>query len=123
MGFPADADDGRPARRTVVAQDLEGRILLIIAPRGYLSLHELAFFLSESDLDLDVALNLDGGFSTGLWLRADAQSVGPIEADVDRASVDVDHASADNATPVAHRASADSLVPVPSVISVYHRRP
>jgi len=42
IGFPADADDGRPARRTVVAQDLEGRILFIVAPRGYLSLHELA---------------------------------------------------------------------------------
>jgi hypothetical protein len=92
MGFPADADDGRPARRTVVAQDLEGRILIIVAPRGYLSLHELARFLAESDLELDVALNLDGGFSTGLWLRAGERSV-----------------------------EVDSLVPVPSVISVDSR--
>jgi len=75
MGFPADADDGRPARRTVVAQDRQGRILFIVAPRGYLSLHELACFLAESDLDLDVALNLDGGFSTGLWLRVGERSV------------------------------------------------
>jgi hypothetical protein len=92
MGFPADADDGRPARRTVVAQDLQGRILIIVAPRGYLSLHELARFLAESDLELDVALNLDGGFSTGLWLRAGERSV-----------------------------EVDSLVPVPSVISVDSR--
>lgn len=92
MGFPADADDGRPARRTVVAQDLEGRILIIVAPRGYLSLHELARFLAESDLELDVALNLDGGFSTGLWLQAGERSV-----------------------------EVDSLVPVPSVISVDSR--
>jgi hypothetical protein len=92
MGFPADADDGRPARRTVVAQDVQGRILIIVAPRGYLSLHELARFLAGSDLDLDVALNLDGGFSTGLWLRAGERSV-----------------------------EVDSLVPVPSVISVDYR--
>ena len=89
MGFPADADDGRPARRTVVAQDYQGRILIIVAPRGYLSLHELARFLAESDLDLDVALNLDGGYSTGLWLQADGLIV-----------------------------NIDSLVPVPSVVSV-----
>ncbi|RLC56527.1 MAG: phosphodiester glycosidase family protein, partial [Chloroflexota bacterium] len=88
IGFPADADDGRPARRTVVARDLEGRILFIVAPRGYLSLHELACFLAGSDLNLDVALNLDGGFSTGLWLKTDEMSV-----------------------------EIDSLVPVPSVIS------
>ena len=92
MGFPADADDGHPARRTVVAQDRQGRILTIVAPRGYLSLHELARFLAESDLDLDVALNLDGGFSTGLWLNGD------------------------EVTP-----EVDSLTPVPSVISVEYR--
>lgn len=90
MGFPANADDGRPSRRTVVAQDRQGHILFIVAPRGYLSLHELARFLAGSDLDLDVALNLDGGFSTGLWLRAHEI---PMEI--------------------------NSLVPVPSVISVY----
>ncbi len=92
MGFPADADDGRPSRRTVVAQDYQGRILLIVAPRGYLSLHEMARFLAESDLDLDVALNLDGGYSTGMWLKAGERSV-----------------------------EINSLVPVPSVISVVQR--
>ena len=92
MGFPEDADDGSPARRSVVAQDRQGRILFVVAPRGYLSLHELARFLTESDLDLDVALNLDGGASTGLWLRADGFS-----------------------------AEIDSHTPVPSVISVEWR--
>ncbi|MCP4537605.1 MAG: phosphodiester glycosidase family protein [Chloroflexi bacterium] len=92
MGFPADADDGRPSRRTVVAQDNQGRILLMVAPRGYLSLHETARFLAKSDLDLDVALNLDGGYSTGLWLQADERLV-----------------------------DIKSLVPVPSVISVVYR--
>jgi len=68
MGFPADADDGRPARRTVVALDFDGRILMMIAPRGFFSLHELAVWLVESDLDVDIALNLDGGPSSGLWI-------------------------------------------------------
>ena len=92
IGFPADAGDGRPARRTVVAQDRQGRILIVVAPRGYLTLHELARFLAASDLDLDVALNLDGGYSTGLWLRGSEESI-----------------------------TIDSLTPVPSVISVAYR--
>jgi len=89
MGFPADADDGRPARRTVVAQDRTGRILFLVAPRGYLSLHELARFLADSDLDIDVALNLDGGYSSGLWMPANGEGV-----------------------------EIDTLVPIPSVIVV-----
>jgi len=75
MGFPADADEGTPRRRTVVAQDYRGRILIVVAPRGYLSLHETACFLADSDLGIDVALNLDGGLSTGLWLAAGEGSV------------------------------------------------
>jgi exopolysaccharide biosynthesis protein len=76
MGFPADADEGTSARRTVVAQDFDGRILFVVAPRGTLSLHEMAVFLAESDLGIDAALNLDGGPSTGLWLRSDENPVG-----------------------------------------------
>jgi exopolysaccharide biosynthesis protein len=92
MGFPAEAGDGTPARRTVVAQDGDGKVLFIVAPRGTLGLHELAVFLAESDLEIDVALNLDGGGSTGLWLAAgDA------------------------------RVEIDSYTPVPSVISVRRR--
>jgi len=92
MGFPPDAEEGPPARRTVVAQDRQGRILFIIAPRGYFSLLQLARFLADSDLDLDVALNLDGGRSTGLWLETNERPV-----------------------------RIDSIVPVPSVISAdYH---
>lgn len=89
MGFAADADDGMRARRTVVAQDLAGRILFVVAPRGTLSLHELASFLADSDLEIDVALNLDGGGSTGLWLVAGQTAM-----------------------------AIDSYTPVPSVIAV-----
>jgi uncharacterized protein YigE (DUF2233 family) len=82
MGFPADADDGRPARRTVVAQDRDGRILLMVAPRGFFSLHVLATWLVESDPDVDIALNLDGGTSSGLWMpqvvQIDSQVAVPV---------------------------------------------
>jgi uncharacterized protein YigE (DUF2233 family) len=89
MGFPADADDGALSRRTIVAQDHAGRILFVIAPRGTLSLHEAAVFLADSDLQIDVALNLDGGGSTGLWMEAEESSI-----------------------------QINSLTPVPSVITV-----
>jgi hypothetical protein len=92
VGFPAEADDGTPARRTVVAQDGDGNVLFIVAPRGILGLHELAVFLVESDLGIDVALNLDGGGSTGMWL---------VGGDA--------------------RVEIDSFTPVPSVISVRRR--
>jgi hypothetical protein len=92
MGFPADADEGMPARRTVVAQDRDGNILLITAPRGHLSLHEVAIFLTQSELAVDVALNLDGGGSTGIWLVA-----GDVRVDI------------------------DSFTPVPSVIVIERR--
>ena len=68
MGFPADADDGRTARRTVVAQDGEGNILFLVASKGYFNLHELAVWLSSSDMGIDTALNLDGGPSSGIWM-------------------------------------------------------
>lgn len=75
LGFPPDADDGRTARRTVVAQDRRGRVLFIVAQDGFFSLHALARWLLESDLDLDVALNLDGGQSTGLYFRTEQTPV------------------------------------------------
>jgi Phosphodiester glycosidase len=68
MGFPAEFEDNVKARRTVIAQDRDGRILFIVAPRGHFTLHQLSLYLTESDLDLDIALNLDGGPSTGIWV-------------------------------------------------------
>lgn len=61
-------EDGQANRRTVVGQDSDGRILFILAPWGSFTLHQLSVWLAESDLNLDVALNLDGGTSTGLHL-------------------------------------------------------
>ena len=75
MGFPPGADQDQRSRRTVVAQDTAGRIVLLISPEFRFSLHELAVWLSESDLELDIAMNLDGGTSTGLWLRGHEDNV------------------------------------------------
>ena len=72
-GFPNE--DGITARRAVVAQDRNGRILFILAPFGSFTLHEMSVFLVDSDLDIEVALNLDGGTSTGLVLAEPAESV------------------------------------------------
>lgn len=75
MGF-AD-EDGLPARRTAIARDTEGRILFLLAYTGSLTLQEFSRYLVESDLDLDVALNLDGGASTGLLLADPVEGVAP----------------------------------------------
>lgn len=60
--------DNDQARRTVVAQDTDGRILFLIAAWGSFTLPDLSQWLADADLNLDVALNLDGGTSTGFWL-------------------------------------------------------
>ena len=75
MGFPADADQGQRSRRTVVAQDTTGRIILLVSPEFHFSLHELAVWLTRSDLELDIAMNLDGGTSTGHWISGHPDNV------------------------------------------------
>lgn len=65
-GYPED--DGRPNRRTVIGMDGNGRIVIIVTPWGYFTLYSLSQYLLQSDLDLDIALNLDGGTSSGLFL-------------------------------------------------------
>ena len=76
-------DDGRRARRSVVALDCAGRLLLLVSPTSDFTLPDLAKWLSQSDLDVDRALNLDGGSSTGLFLNDGAlqeaiDSFGPL---------------------------------------------
>lgn len=83
-GEPAPIeDDGRRARRSVVALDRAGRLLLLVSPTSDFTLRGLADWLSQSDLDVDRALNLDGGSSTGLYLNDGAlqeaiDSFGPL---------------------------------------------
>jgi len=60
-------------RRSVVAVDKSGHLLLIASPGQAFSLDELADLLASSDLSIQTALNLDGGASTGLYAGANAK--------------------------------------------------
>lgn len=70
--FDADASN---SRRSVVAMDKQGRLLFIISPNPEFSLDELADQLVSSDLSINLALNLDGGTSTGLYVNSGSQHV------------------------------------------------
>ena len=70
LGFGAERENHVSARRTVIGQDKAGRILLMVAPQGYFTLHQLSVYLTDSDLNLDIALNLDGGGSTGILVAS-----------------------------------------------------
>lgn len=63
------------SRRSVVAIDTQGRLLLIASPNQAFSLDELADLLASSDLSIKTALNLDGGASTGLYVHSGSQQV------------------------------------------------
>lgn len=68
-----DGDSAQRARRSVIAQDRAGRVVLLVADRSQFTLAGLSRYLLESDLELDIALNLDGGPSSGLLLREPAE--------------------------------------------------
>ncbi len=63
---PEIPNDARTARRTVVAADRSGNLLFIVTPTGSFTLHGMAVWLANSDLDIDTALNFDGGSSSGI---------------------------------------------------------
>ena len=65
-------DDGRTAPRTVVGVDRQRRVVFLISPRLTFSVASLAGWLVQSDLDLESALNLDGGTSSGLLVRTES---------------------------------------------------
>jgi len=77
LGFGAERENYVAARRTVIAQDRRGRILFIVAPQGYFTLHQLSLYLTKSDLNLDIAVNLDGGGSTGILVAEPWEVIPP----------------------------------------------
>jgi uncharacterized protein YigE (DUF2233 family) len=85
-------DNGRRSLRTAVGQDRTGRIIFVVSPGLTFTLTEFGQWLAASDLDLQAALNLDGGTSSGLVLRSGPRNLG-----------------------------VDSWVPVPDVIVVESR--
>jgi exopolysaccharide biosynthesis protein len=80
LGFGAERESHAAARRTVIAQDRYGRILFIVAPQGYFTLHQLSLYLTESNLNLDIAINLDGGGSTGILVANPWEVIPPTRA-------------------------------------------
>jgi len=76
-------DDGRRNRRSFVALDKSGRLLLGVSRYASLTLTDLAAALAvQPALAVDAALNLDGGASSGLAIRppADALAIDSFEA-------------------------------------------
>jgi uncharacterized protein YigE (DUF2233 family) len=69
-------DNGRRSLRTAVGQDRSGRIIFVVSPGPTFTLTEFGQWLAASDLDLNVALNLDGGTSSGLVLRSGQRNLG-----------------------------------------------
>lgn len=71
-GDPAYGDwtDSQRSRRTIIAEDSSGRILIMVAPWLGLSLSDLSEYLTQAGLNILRALNLDGGRSTMLSLPA-----------------------------------------------------
>ncbi|CAG0937268.1 hypothetical protein TFLX_06189 [Thermoflexales bacterium] len=63
---PEIPNDARTARRTVVAVDRSGNLLFISTQTSSFTLHGMGVWLANSDLDIDTALNFDGGSSSGI---------------------------------------------------------
>ncbi len=70
--FQADAAQNR---RSIVAVDQQGRLLFIASPGRSFSIDEMADLLKQSDLNIDSALNLDGGSSTALYASGQNQQI------------------------------------------------
>lgn len=68
MATYSDEADTERDRRSVLARDRQGRILFFVCSTNSFSLPALSAWLASSDLDIDTALNLDGGSSSGLHL-------------------------------------------------------
>lgn len=84
-GLPVffDTSGARVTRRTVVAQDSAGRILLMATPGLGMPLHILSAWLPTTDLEIVNAFNLDGGGSTMMYVAAstyDLRSFDPVPA-------------------------------------------
>ena len=69
-GNPAYSGRSPVSRRSVVALDRSGHVLLLATPLLGISLEDLAAWLAASDLDIVNALNLDGGGSTMFYARS-----------------------------------------------------
>lgn len=65
-----DTIQDRSTRRTIVAQDSSGRIILLATPVLGLTLRDLSAYLPTTDMNIITAFNLDGGRSTLMVINA-----------------------------------------------------
>jgi exopolysaccharide biosynthesis protein len=78
-----DTIQDRSTRRTIVAQDSSGRIILLATPVLGLTLRDLSAYLPTTDMNIMTAFNLDGGRSTMMVINIDGTSetvVGSIDS-------------------------------------------
>jgi exopolysaccharide biosynthesis protein len=68
---PASMDNTDQARRTVIAQDNQGNILIVNTETVMTSLQDMTDWLLKSKLGISSALNLDGGTSSQIYVAAD----------------------------------------------------
>lgn len=68
-------EDYRYNRRTAIGIDGLGRVVLMVFDEPVVSLNELSHWLAVSDLELVMAMNLDGGSSTGMALATEHESI------------------------------------------------
>ncbi len=66
----ANASDNRVARRTIIAQDARGRVLLLVTPGFGWGLYDTSQYLATTDMNVVDAVNMDGGGSTMLYVAA-----------------------------------------------------
>ena len=64
----------RQTRRTLIAQDTQGRIILMITPVVGMSLVDLSAYLPTTDMNIVNAFNLDGGGSTMMFVDIGTES-------------------------------------------------
>ena len=70
-----DTRPDRASRRTVVAIDQQGRVLVLVTSFGGITLLDLATYLPTTDMNIVDALNLDGGGSTLLAVNTSETSL------------------------------------------------
>ncbi|MEJ2149216.1 MAG: phosphodiester glycosidase family protein [Chloroflexota bacterium] len=68
-------DTGRAARRTVIALDEQGNVIVLLIDWSYFTLYGLSRWLAASDLSLYTAMNLDGGRSSGLGVNMPGEQI------------------------------------------------
>jgi len=64
-------DSNKTAQRTVIAIDRNGNILILNTSEAYFTLYDFALFLKASALEIDSALNLDGGTEAQLYIKTE----------------------------------------------------